>query len=58
MLLHNGGVNEDDLEHHDENGHPHDEADGQTNAKVVQKNLEQKVASTKGRNYPWHKTTL
>ena len=40
MLLHNGGVDEDDLEHHDEDGHPHDEAYGQTNAKVVQKNLE------------------
>ena len=40
MLLHNGGVNEDDLEHHNEDGHPHDEGDGQANAEVVQKDLE------------------
>ena len=40
-MLHNGGVNEDDLEHHDEDGHPHDEGDGQANAEVVQKDLEQ-----------------
>lgn len=47
MLLHNGGVDEDDLEHHNEDGHPHDEGDGQANAEVVQKDLE-KVASRNG----------
>ena len=40
MLLHNGGVDEDDLKHHNEDGDPHDEGDGQANAKVVQKDLE------------------
>ena len=39
-MLHNGGVDEDDLEHHDEDGHPHDEGDGEADAKVVQKDLE------------------
>ena len=39
MLLHNRGVDEDDLEHHYEDGHPHDEGDDQANAEVVQKDL-------------------
>ena len=40
MLLHNRGVDEDDLEHDYEDGHPHDEGDDQANTKVVQKDLE------------------
>ena len=40
MLLHKRGVDEDDLEHHDEDGDSNNEGDGQPNAKVVQKDLE------------------
>ena len=57
MLLHNGGVDEDNLEHDDEDGHPHDEGDDQANAEVVQKDLE-KVASTNHSSYPWHKNHI
>ena len=39
-MLHEGGVDEDDLEHHDEDGDSNNEGDGQPNAKVVQKDLE------------------
>ena len=39
VLLHNRGVDEDDLEHDYEDGHPHDEGDDQADAEVVQKDL-------------------
>ena len=40
MLLHNRGVDEDDLKRHNEDWHPHDEGDSQADAKIVQKHLE------------------